>query len=119
MEVILYREEYENVDAIDSFLRFYNNLKMKYLASDLLERGLSPKQISDAIEAAVKIANSSGIEAYKHFMPVFSGIDKDIIQDCKLSHLGYGLVLMNADTNLSVVSEFQVDVLKKYLDISL
>ena len=49
-------------------------------------------------------------------MPVFSGIDKGIIQDCKLSLLGYGLVLMNADINLSVVGEFQVDVLKRYLD---
>ena len=49
-------------------------------------------------------------------MPVFSGLGQGIIQDCKLSHLGYGLVLMNADTSLHVVSEFQIDVLKGYLN---
>ena len=64
---------------------------------------------------AIKIANSSGIESYKHFMPVFSGTDETIIQDCKLSNLGYGLVLINADANLPVVGEFQVAILKKYL----
>lgn len=116
MELLIYTREYEQSDAIQSFLSFYHSLNMKYLASDLLKKGLSPKQISDAVEIAINVANSSGIEAHKHFMPVFSGIDQDIIQDCKLSHLGYGLVLINADAHLPVVSEFQVDVLKRYLD---
>ena len=88
---------------------------MKYLASDLLDKGLSPKQINEAVVMAIKIANSSGIKVYKHFMPVFSGIDHYIIQDCKLSQLGYGLVLINADVNLEVVGAFQIAILKEYL----
>lgn len=89
---------------------------MTHLASDLLSKGLSPLQISNAITTAIKIANTSGIETHKHFMPVYSGINNEIIQDCKLSHLGYGLVLMNADASLPIVGGFQVDILTEYLN---
>ena len=115
MKLILYTNKYDGSDAIHNFMDFYYSINMKYLASDLLKKGLSPEQITDAVAMAVKIANSSGIEGNKHFMPVFSGIDKEIIQDCKLSQLAFGLVLMNADASLPVVGEFQVDVLKKYV----
>lgn len=116
MELIIYTESYETPDTIENFKNFYYSLKMKYLASDLLKKGLSPKQITDAVSQAIKVANASGIKAYKHFMPVFSGMHQGVIQDCKLSKLAYGLVLMNADASLSVVSGFQVDVIRKYLD---
>ena len=89
---------------------------MKYSTSDLLDKGLSPEQITQAVKRAVKIVKTSGIEPYKHFMPVFSGRHQDIVQDCKLSNLGYGLVLMNANKNLPVVGKFQVAVLKEYLN---
>jgi hypothetical protein len=90
---------------------------MKNWASDLLEKGLSPKQINDAVITAIKIANSSGLETRKHFKPMFSGTKQEIIQDCKLSQLGYGLVLLNADSNLSVVGTFQVGLLEEFLNI--
>ena len=119
MELLIYTQKYDQADTILNFMDFYYAINMKHLASDLLEKGLSPQQISEAIVMAIKIANSSGIEAHKHFMPVFSGMDHDVIQDCKLSHLGYGLVLMNADSSLAIVGEFQVDVLQRYLEHSI
>ena len=119
MELLIYKKEYDQADAILNFVDFYHSLNMKHLASDLLDKGLSPKQISEAIVAAIKIANVSKIETNAHFMPVFSGINQNIIEDCKLSNLAYGLVLINADSNLSVVGEFQVDVLQRYLENSL
>lgn len=118
MELLIYTRKQNQPDAIHSFVDFYYSLKMNHLASDLLDKDLSPKQISDAVALAIKVANTSNIEVYKHFMPVFSGINQSVIEDCKLSDLGYGLVLMNADVNLSAVSEFQVDVLKRYMDTS-
>ncbi|GGX11067.1 hypothetical protein [Aquimarina muelleri] len=78
-------------------------------------KGLSPKQISDAVIIAVKIAKSLGIVIQKHFTPFYSAIEQEIIQNCKLSHLGYGLVLMNANPNLSFVRDFQVSILKGFL----
>jgi hypothetical protein len=116
MEVILYREEYKNVDSIDSFLRFYYNINMKYLASDLLERGLSPKQITEAILKAIKVGKSSGLKMEKHFLPVFTQVNSEIISDCKLSQLAYGLLLLNADVDLAVVGEWQVNLLEHFLE---
>lgn len=116
MELLLYEREYRESDIIHNFMNFYYAIKMKHLASDLLDKGLTPDQIRNAFAKAIRVANASGIQVKKHFMPVYSGIDKEIIQDCKLSHLGYGLVLMNADPGLSVVGAFQLDVLKEYLN---
>jgi len=115
MEITFFTREYKNVDSIAHFIDFYYSLQLKYLASDLLNQGLSPKQISDAVVKAIGIGKSSGLNLREHFRPVFSGIDKEIINDCKLSHLAYGLVLLNADTNLSIVGNFQVDILQQYI----
>lgn len=115
MELIVYSREYETFETIHNFIDFYHSLQMKYLASDLLNKGLSPEQISDAIRTAVKVANFSGLATQKHFIPIYSSIGQEIIKDCKLSHLGYGLVLMNANPNLSIVGDFQVNLLKEFL----
>jgi|SRR5690554_1891122 hypothetical protein len=114
MELVVYLKEYDIADSVQNFMNFYYAKNMTHLASDLLNRGLSPKQITEAISAAITSTHASGTEVHKHFMLVYSGSDQGIIQDCKLSDLGYGLVLMNADPNLSAVSKFQTDVLKQY-----
>ncbi|MFT4805215.1 MAG: hypothetical protein ACI9YE_002431 [Psychroserpens sp.] len=118
MELIVYTERYHVSHAVHNFMDFYYSMNMKYLASDLLGKGLSPEQITHAVEVALKVANSSGMEAHKHFMPVYSGLKQGVIKDCKLSHLAYSLVLMNADANLKAVGKFQVDVLKRFLNIN-
>jgi hypothetical protein len=115
MELTIYKKEYDTADTIRNFTDFYYNLRMEHLASDLLSKGLSPKQISDAVTLAIKIAKASGVEIQQHFKLIYSAINQQIIQDCKLSHLGYGLVLMNANPNLSVVRDFQIRVLNKFL----
>jgi hypothetical protein len=115
MELAIYPREINMFNTIQNFMDSYYSLKMKYFASDLLDEGLTPKQISDAVIVAVRIASASGIDMHKHFMPMYSAIYHEIIKDCKLSHLGYGLVLMNANPNLSVVGNFQVSVLNEFL----
>ena len=116
MELLIYKNKYNKADTINNFLDFYYNIHLTYLASDLLEKGLSPKQISDAVLKAIKIGKSSGIEIRKHFIPVFTGISREIISDCKLSKLAYGLVLLNANPDLSSVGKWQIKVLEKFLD---
>jgi hypothetical protein len=115
MITIFQKRAYHQNPSIDDFLNLYYSLSMRHLASDLLEKGLSPKQINQAVISAIKIANSSGLETRKHFKPMFSGTKQDIVKDCKLSHLGYGLVLLNADRDLSVVGMFQVGLLEEFL----
>ena len=114
MEITIFTKEYRTADSIAHFMDFYYRMRMKYLASDLLGEGLSPRQINDAVVKAISVGRSSGMDIYQHFRPVFSGIDREIISDCKLSQLGYGLVLMNADTELQTVGDFQVSVLQEY-----
>ncbi|WP_178985556.1 hypothetical protein [Winogradskyella helgolandensis] len=118
MELAIYTATYDIADTVQNFMNIYYATHMKYLASDLLDKGLSPTQISDAVSAAIKVVNASGIKTHKHFLPIFSGLNEGIIQDCKLSDLGYGLVLMNADISLPAVSAFQVDVLMGLLKFS-
>ncbi|WP_281542232.1 hypothetical protein [Maribacter aestuarii] len=114
MEFTLLTKE-PNCDSIENFMDFYYSLRLRFLASDLLYKGLTPKQISDAVLKAVNVGKSSGMNIRAHFKPVFSSIEKEIITDCKLSRLGYGLVLMNAETKLSVVGKWQLEVLEDYL----
>lgn len=115
MELSIYTATPKIADNVQNFINIYYATHMEYLASDLLEKGLTPLQINEAITKAIKVANESDIKTHKHFLPVYSALKGGIIKDCKLSQLGYGLVLMNADIRLHVVSEFQVDILKGFL----
>ena len=114
MDVLIYQKEYHQADSIENFLGFYYNLQLSHLASDLLDEGLSPKQISEAVVNAIKVGKSSGLEIRQHFMPVFTDLKREIINDCKLSQLGYGLVLLNADRDISTVGKWQVKILEAY-----
>ncbi|MBC8755886.1 hypothetical protein H2O64_14505 [Kordia sp. YSTF-M3] len=116
MEISIYKSTFNPIDSVESFLDFYYSLQMHFLASDLLDQGLSPKQISAAVLKAIKATKSSGLEIRKHFMPIFSQRNNEIVNDCKLSRMGYGLVLLNADVELSVVGEWQISVMKAKLD---
>jgi hypothetical protein len=119
MEISIFRKEYGTSESITHFMDFYYSLQMKYLASDLLYEGLSPQQISDAVLRAIKVGKSSGLDIHQHFKPLFSSIDREIIGDCKLSQLGYGLVLMNAEAKTSAVGNWQLKVLEKYFKADL
>ncbi len=112
MEITIFTNEYKPAESIVHFMDFYYSLRMKYLASDLLKQGLKPNQINEAMVRAINVGKTSGMDIGKHFRPVFSGIEKEIISDCRLSHLAYILVLMNADVELQVVGDFQVSVLQ-------
>ena len=118
MEIVIFTKVNRS-DSIDNFMEFYYSLRMRYFASDLLNQGLTPKQISNAVVKAINVAKSSEMNIREHFKPVFSSMDNEIIRDCKLSRLAYGLVLMNAETKISAVGKWQRRVLEKFLDSSI
>lgn len=115
MEISIYSSNHKTMDSIANFLEFYYGFRLKHLASDLLVHGLLPTQITEAVYKAMAVGKSSGLDMDQHFRPVFTGIQKQVVSDCKLSHLAYGLVLMNADVDLQVVGDFQVSILQEYL----
>lgn len=116
MELLIYNNKYYNTSTINDFRDIYNFIHLSHLASELLEKGLSPQQVTDAVLRAIKIGRSSGIEIQKHFRPVFTDLNRKIINDCKLSELAYGLVLLNANPEISSVGKWQIQVLEKYFN---
>jgi hypothetical protein len=116
MAITLFAKEPLSSSTIDDFMECFYSLRLRYLASDLLYVGLSPQQIAEAVSKAINIGKSSGIDVRQHFRPVFSSLKNEIIKDCKLSHLAYSLVLINADIKVSSVQKFQLAVIKKYLN---
>ncbi|ADV50219.1 hypothetical protein Celal_2943 [Cellulophaga algicola DSM 14237] len=115
MQISIYQQAYKTTDSVENFMEFYYGLRMHFFASDLLYHGLSPNQISDAVAKAMNVAKSSEMNLREHFRPVFSSIANEIISDCKLTRLGYGLVLLNAETKISIVGEWQLKVLQRFL----
>ena len=53
MEMAIFRRDYHTADSIVHFMDFYNSVQIKYLASDLLNKGLWPNNISDAVTRAI------------------------------------------------------------------
>jgi hypothetical protein len=116
MQVVLYQSAYNTSDQLDQFLDIYLYKQMPYFASDLLEGGLSPNQITQAVSRAMLAGETAGISVRRHFIPVYTQHRKGLIKDCKLSKLGYALVLLNAEVSNPIVAKWQMQVLEQYLD---
>ena len=114
--MIIHHTKYEVKTSFDKFLDLLYSKGMQYFASDLLQKGFKPADIQDALERAVIIGRTSGIETRKHFAPLYTQIDGQLFNDCKLSRLGYALVILNARPDLMATSIWQMRVLEKYFD---
>ena len=116
MAIIIHHTKYNVESSFDKFLDMLYSKEMKYLASDLLHKGFKPSDIQDALKRAVIIGRTSGLETRKHFAPLYTQIDGQLYSDCKLSRLGYALVILNARPNLTATSIWQMKVLENYFD---
>lgn len=115
MSIILYHNDYDvDTTSFENFLDLLYSKEMKYFASDLFQKGFSPQDIQYAIKRAVTVGRTSGIEIRKHFSPVYTQINGQLVNDCKLSRLGYALVILNGRPNLATTSEWQLNVLENF-----
>lgn len=115
--IILYEPEYESFESIDNFLDGYFSTRMPHLASSLLEKGLSPRDIVVAVRKAVNVCRTAGIDPRRHFYPVYTQYRGQLVRDCKLSTFGYGLVLLNGPEGQPVVAEFQARLVKGFMGV--
>ncbi len=115
MEVVIYRHKSDLQESLDNFLDQYFSSQLKFFASDLLDEGLTPYAISEAIDRAIVAAKTSGLEIRAHFIPLYTQSNGRLVKDCKLSHLGYALVLLNADVQVPIVAKWQVKLLQDFL----
>ncbi len=113
MEVIVYQKQYKNNSTIDDFINSIYHRGMKHLASDLLAKGVHPEDIKIAVKKAIVASENSGLDVKKHFQPVISVKNGTSFIDCRLSELGYSLVLLNIEPKSKYIAAFQVKVANK------
>lgn len=116
MNIVIFQAEENFNESLGDFRNLLFASNMKYLASDLLDDGLSPSTIKLAIDNAISICHTADIEIRQHFIPVYTQLDNMTINDCKLSSLGIGLVLLNAGVNNPRTAQWQLKVLRNYLN---
>jgi hypothetical protein len=99
--------------AIDDFLKTFYLQQLNYMASDLLDNDYQPKDILEALDRAMTICKNAGLQVECHFMPLYSDRNGVTIRDCKLSLLGYQLLLLNANPNHPATARFQINILER------
>lgn len=115
MELVIYREAKISESTIEDFLEMFYSARMNYLARDLLEQGLDYSEIEQAVLRAIQIAGAAGLQITQHFKPVYSQKGNVIMKDCKLSELGYALVLTNANPANQNVARWQLKLVDAFL----
>lgn len=113
-ELTLFHDHYASNDSLDQFLDVLFYREMKYFASDLLEKGLSPEEIQQAVNRAMLAGKTAGLVIRQHFTIVYTQFQGGLLKDCKLSKLGYALVLLNARPSSPVVANWQLQVLDHF-----
>lgn len=110
---LIYRQPHFSV--LQDFINSLENRKFKFYASDIFDESLSEEEIHQAVQRAMQVCSSLNITINNHFKTVYKAIDEEIGIDWKMSALGAYLVLMNGDTKYQQVANFQLDVLRNFL----
>lgn len=104
--------------GIDQFLRQLHARELNFLASDLIKEGIEPRNIVVAIKDAIEMAGVGGLQAERHFSPVYT-FDKGVIyKDCKLSKLGWHLVLLNLPGQDKATSTLKLSICEQLVNYS-
>ena len=114
MAIIIYHESYPNSDAVEQFFDAFNTAQMTYLASDLLKNGVSGEEISKALVRAFKASEAADLDVRKHFLPIYTQGAEGVFNDCKLSELGFRLLLINADITVPAIAKYQLKLLQAF-----
>lgn len=113
-EVILFQTRYDATESLDQFLEVLFYRGMKYLASDLLEKGLSPEDIQEAVKRAMLVAKTAGLDLRQHFKVIYTQFRGGLMKDCKLSRLGYVMVVLNARADHALAANLQLQLLEHF-----
>lgn len=115
MEIVIFQQEKNLEESLGDFRDLYYSRRMKYFASDLLNEGLSLAEIHMAVQKAMATCKTAEMEIRQHFIPVYTQVNGNLLNDCKLSRLGYGLVLLNAETHNPIAARWQIKVMRDFL----
>ena len=110
---LIYRQPHFSI--LQDFINSLENRKFKFYASDIFDESLTEEEIHQAVQRAMQVCSSLNITINNHFKTVYKAIDEEIGIDWKMSALGAYLVLMNGDTKYQQVANFQLDILRNFL----
>ncbi|MFC7444913.1 hypothetical protein C7H62_0547 [Mesoflavibacter sp. HG96] len=109
MKVTIYKHNYNsNSETLNHFLEMVYASQMNYLASDLLKKGISKDDISQAVKEAIEVMKMANMNINQHFIPVYTQINGFLFKDFKLSHQAFKLVLQNLPPKNMFVSKLQI-----------
>ncbi len=111
-----FRAEDDVADALQYIEELVYGAQMPYLAGDLLDRGLGPGEVVEAVRRAMMACERAALPVRRHFQLVYTSRGGSLVRDCKLSRLGYALTLLNASPRHPEVAEWQLRVLRHYLE---
>ena len=101
MKVTVYKHNYNtNNKAIDHFLEMLYAFQMNYLASDLLKKGVSKDDISQAVREAIEVMKMANMNINQHFIPVYT----------QINGFAFKIVMLNLPPNNIFVSKLQIRI---------
>ena len=115
MAIVAYYNTSNNNQAFEDYEKNFYGSRMQYLASDLLSKGVSSKEITDALSRAMNCLRLNEIMLMKHFIPIYTSINGEVFKDCKLSNFGYAMLIINTDPSNFVIAQLQLKIISKYL----
>lgn len=115
MDLIVFQRETPSNRSFEDFLDSLRSRNLTYLASSMLEEGLEPADIVEAVKRATTVCHSAGMPVEDHFKPVYSSFRGTLVRDCKLSKFGYLLTLINARPDRQVTAQWQTKLLEDLL----
>ncbi|MEW4923794.1 hypothetical protein [Algibacter sp. 2305UL17-15] len=108
MEIIVYQKKYETANAIKHFMDMFYGKEMTYLASNLLNKDFDLEDINGAIKKAIVATETLHLEVSQHFRSLYTHREGQLVKDCKLSKLGFALVVLNANPKNKYVANLQL-----------
>ena len=113
MQLIIYGRNDEPYESLEAYLDALRSSKMTFLASSLLEEGLSPSDIMEALRRATTACRTAGLQVEDHFKPVYSSYRGSLVRDCKLTRTGYLFMVINAPADSPCAANWQYRLIQK------
>ncbi len=106
----------ETLDEVfDEFFTAFFSRNMPCLASDLLNEGFQEPEIVESVRRAMAVLSSVGLDTRRHFQLISTVQNGMEVRDCKLTALGYAMVLMNGPAENATVGNWQLQLLHQLL----
>jgi len=116
MKPAVFRTRAFRSKSMDQFLEMVHSCQMRYWASDLLAKGLTPDEIRNAVRRGMMACTSSGTDYHHHFQLMYTSSSEGVsFDDCKMSRLGYQLTILNASPSNKYVASIQIKLAQSQL----